>query len=414
VRVTDRGKGGARASPPARPKRIGLVKGALTQGGAERYAFEICRAIDAHRFEVEMLGFEGTGLDEQHYGRRLAAHGVTIREVLPAMPLTALHPFTWRQRLRARFRSARHRARIQALLRQYDLIALVQIESALLIDAWLPRDRLVVLHLLSHRLQYESDVYRKLRSGRRYTLICQDAGQLEEAQSMGNRIASATVVPLPVDPADFPPLRFKRREELVIATFIRISPERPLLPLFEALSELVKTTDAVLRHYGRGDSAELLPTLDSLGIRNRVTFAGHSVDMRRSLEEDGVSFAWMTAYDDSLGYASIELAAMGVPCCFYNVGRGQSPDEIRRRTGGAVNCFGSPTELAESTAAFYRDEGRYRALGSLLREFVQERHDVHKLIGQIERVYEAAATPVAEFGLRARRRRVDQLTDTRR
>jgi glycosyltransferase involved in cell wall biosynthesis len=360
--------------------------------------------MDAHRFEVEVLGFEGTGLEEQHYGRRLVAQGVTIREVLPAMPLTALHPFSWRQRLRARFRSARHRGRVQALLRQYDVIALVQVESALLIDAWLPRDRLIVLHLLSHRLQYESDVYRKLRSGRRYTLICQDEGQLEEAQSMGSRIASATVVPLPVNPADFPPLRFKRTEVLVIATFIRISPERPLLPLFEALSELVKTTDAVLRHYGRGDSTELLPTLDSLGIQNRVTFAGHSADMRKSLEEDGVSFAWMTAYDDSLGYGSIELAAMGVPCCFYNVGHGQSSEEIRRKTGGAVNCFRSPAELAESTAAFYRDEGRSGALGSLLREFVQERHDVHKLIGQVERVYEAAATPVAELGLRARRR----------
>jgi glycosyltransferase involved in cell wall biosynthesis len=387
--MTDRN---AKEPPRARAgrKRIGLVKGTLAQGGAERYTFEVCRAIDARRFEIEVLGTEGAGLADQHYGQRLAADGIAVKGDLPSMPLTALHPFSWRQRLRVRIRYARHRRRVQALLRGYDLIAIVQIENALTIDRWLPQDRPVVLHLMSHLLQYETDVYRKCRAHRRYSLICQDEGQLEEAQSLGNRIESATVVPLVLDTAEFPPLRLERREPLVIGTFIRISPERPLLPLFEALSELVKTTDAVLRHYGGGDPAGLAPTLEMLGIRDRVTFAGHSPDLRRSLVEDGISFAWMTAYDDSLGYASIELAAMGVGCCFYNVGRGLSPNEIRRKTGGAINCFRSPAELAQITASLCQDEGRYRALGALLREFVQQRHDVRKRIGEIERVYEAA------------------------
>jgi glycosyltransferase involved in cell wall biosynthesis len=209
---------------------------------------------------------------------------------------------------------------------------------------------------------------------------------------MSARVLSATVVPLPINLAEHPPLALDRPERLVIATFIRISDERPLTPLFEALAALAQSADVELRHYGRGDDSALRGIVEELGIAQRVTFARHSTDIRRSISDDGIGFVWMTAYDDSLGYASIELAAAAVPCCFYNVGRGVPPDEIARRTEGAINCFSTPQQLAAETLAIWRDETRYRALGPMLRRFVAERHDARVRVPEIEAIYEAACS----------------------
>jgi glycosyltransferase involved in cell wall biosynthesis len=380
--------------------KICLIKGTLAQGGAERYTFEICRAFDPERFEVELLCVEGTGLADQYYGARLAARGFRIREALPRIrdalprigPLSWLNRFPYLRRFLVTAQYAFYKRRVQALFRDYDVIGIVQIESLLLVDRWLPAERPLVIHLMSHLLQYRDDVYLKSRARGRYFLICQDEAQLEEAKVLGSHVLSATVVPLPLDSSDFAPLIFERTEPLAIGTFIRISPERPLIPLFEAFSELLQKTDALFRHYGRGDSTELRRQLNAMGVGDRVTFAGHSSDIRSSLIEDGVNFVWMTAFDDSLGYASLEVAAMAAPCCFYNVGRGLAPEEVRSRTAGAVNCFRSPAELADATLAIWKDEERYRNLGPRLRQFVQQRHDIQERIAQIEQVYVSART----------------------
>jgi glycosyltransferase involved in cell wall biosynthesis len=375
-------------------KRIGLIKETLAQGGAERYTFEICRAFDPERFEVELLCVEGTGLADQYYGERLVARGFRIREALPVIrPPTSLRRLPWLQRFFVKLQYARHRRRVHALFAEYDLIGIVQIESLLKVDPWLRKKQPVVVHLMSHLMQYSDNVYLKCHPHGRYFLICQDEAQLEEAKALGDRILSATVVPLPVEPSEFSPIIFQHSGALAIATFIRISPERPLVPLFEAFRELLQKTDATLRHYGRGDSSDLRAQLDAMRIADRVTFEGHTSDMRKSLIDDGVNFVWMTAFDDSLGYASLEIAAMAVPSCFYNVGRGLTPEEIRRRTDGAVNCFRSAAELAEATLAIWEDEERYRSLGPRLRMFVHQRHDIHRRIAEIEQVYAAPDPP---------------------
>ena len=115
-------------------------------------------------------------------------------------------------------------------------------------------------------------------------------------------------------------------------------------------------------------------------------FEGHREHMLDAGRHDNLSMCWLMSLGALLGYASLEMAACGMPMVFWNYGVGET-DIIRAETAGAVHAFRSVSELAAFSAEFLRDPVRLADVGGRLRQFVVSRHDIDTNIGLLEAFY---------------------------
>lgn len=370
-----------------RPYRVAIICGSLAQAGTERYVYELCRALDRTRFLADVLTIAPWGVGRQFYAQPIRELGSRIR---PILPLFYFRSFP--RPLRPPLLAAQSMYRwlvLPRLLAKYDLLVVVHLDYLSDVDFMLPRNAALVVHLTTHLRQHRHDYYSKWPHHRRGSIICMDNVQQREATAgLGNVIIDKTVVGLPVDTSQFTAIdSWPEPRRLVVGCFIRIEPDRHPLPILRAFAALATKTDAELRFYGRGDASHLRVETERLGIASRVKFPGHVGDLRRAVVEDGVTFGWGTAEDAFFGYSGIELALLGVPTYFCNLGTGKSPERILRETDGAVHSFSSEAQLAEETLAAWQDPDRLWAEALRLRRYVQEYNDSRHVVRQMEAFY---------------------------
>ncbi|MGH7934179.1 MAG: glycosyltransferase family 4 protein [Candidatus Binataceae bacterium] len=369
--------------------RIAIICGSLAQAGTERYVYELCRALDKTRFAVDLLTIAPWGVGRQYYAEPIRQCGIAIRPILPL--------FHWRRlpKLLRRYALAGQEVYrswlLPKLLAHYDLVIVVQLDYLSDVAFMLPPDTTVLLHLTTHLCQHEPNYYRNKYPGDRAVfLVCMDRCQAQQAQEgLGSVIRGQTVVPLPIDVSGFEEItEWSSSTHPIIGSFMRIEPDRDHMPLLRAFAILAKESDAELRCYGRGDASFLEAEAIRLGVGGRVKFPGHVTDIRRTVIDDHIALAWLTAHDDFMGYAGIELGLWGVPTYFYNVIGTMSVQAILRQTAGTVHSYSSEAELAQASLALLRNPGLLREEGRRLRQYVQWHNDSKHVVRQIESFYE--------------------------
>jgi glycosyltransferase involved in cell wall biosynthesis len=385
-------------SDASRRLRILFVIPSLAQAGAERYLYEYTRALDPKRYEIEVLTSEGTGPADYYY-RQLRALGIPIHTRLSGPRLAYLQALLPPLR---RFRAVKRtvanagaaigeverKVRLRALVAQFDVISFLQIEAYYALQSVLPDNDRVLIHLMSHRFQYDAPIYDRLLPDRSYRFLVFDPNQIDELRGSPGRAQETTLVPLALD--------LRGRESLYapsttgkkrVAIYSRIDPSRRLEPMMYAFQGLARRTDAELWLYGRGDATALGNLLDVLRIRDRVVLPGHQEDLEASLRRDQPHLVWMISADGAVGYGTIEVATFGVPVGFVNFG-GESEEAVRARTSGAINTFASVPELVDWTARMLADQPALTALGERLRAYVRDVCDVQKSVHVLAAQYE--------------------------
>ncbi len=393
-------------SDAPRRLRVLFVIPSLAQAGAERYLYEYTRALDPARFEIEVLTSEGTG-EADFYYRKLRALGVPIHTRLSGARLAILQAMLPdRRRLRevkrtigragAALGELERSLRLRGLLERFDIISFLQIEAYYALQSVLPDNERVLIHLMSHRFQYDAPIYDRLVSGRKYRFLVFDENQIQELRGSAGEHGETTIVPLALDLTGReslydPPGSGKKR----IAIYSRIDPSRRLEPMMYAFQGLARRTDAELWLYGRGDATALGNLLDVLRIRDRVILPGHQEDLEASLRRDQPHLVWMISIDGAVGYGTVEVGTFGVPMAFFNFG-GEPEEVVRARTNGAINTFASVPELVDWSARMLADQPALTALGQRIREYVRATYDIEKsapiLAAQYERIGPARGT----------------------
>jgi glycosyltransferase involved in cell wall biosynthesis len=380
--------------------RIGIVCGSLTQGGGGRYAYELCRAIDQSRFEVGLLTIAPWGVKHHYYADHIRRLGIRVREILPL--------FNFR-RLPARLRppalavqNAYRSSLLPVLLSRYDLISALSLDYFLDVEQMLPRSRTPVVHLLNHLHQYSYNRFLDWPVGRFAHFICMDRFQEHDMTvNLGAVVKTKTIVPLLIDPSQFQPItEWPNPRRLVIASFMRIERDRQSLPLLRAFALVAKEIDAEMRFYGHGVLSEidaLRAEAAQLGVSDRVKFPGHSSNIRRTILEDGVTFSWLTACNDELGYSGIELSLLAVPTFCFNVEPTETTEEVLLHTDGAIHNYSAEKELADATVAAWKSPDYVTEVGRSLRLFMERVHNSKRNIRQIEAFYENAIGQSSEF-----------------
>jgi len=375
--------------------RLVFVISQFFQGGAERYLFEICRALDRKRFDIDILTLHGVDRAAFYY-QQLRGIGIPIHEKLPRVP-------DLRSRIPRLARSVPYRAASQRIggalvkralggfLDAFDLVCIIQIENYFRLQHGLESDGRTIVHLMSNRFQYEYDFYDDCLADRRYRFIVCDKAQTAELADLKCLGYDVFEWPLSMDFTNYPVIPVPAPSEHPrIGIFTRLSAEKPLDTLFEAFRALRQRVPATLHVYGAGDRTPPERVVASLGLTGHVFFEGHRPDMLSTLQDDGLSMCWLMAVDTLLGFASIEIAAAGVPMLFVNFGKATT-DDVLSQTGGAMHTFQSPDALGRFAADCLTGSSALATLAAPLREYIRERHDIHRNIGRLENYYEAAA-----------------------
>ena len=368
--------------------RVLFVISHLVQGGSERFTYEVLKAIDRERFEPVLLTKRRRRVRD-YYDALIAELGVPIIRKLPifygrvrhhARPLFRLlrHPLEALHRFVASMRMGN-------LFDQFDLICPVQIENYYLLQPLLEDNEKVITFLMSNAFQYKVNPYRDCIPGRRYRFTVFDRRLIDDWRGEPCSNAEAIHFPLCMDLSGRPDLSKSARRvgRPRIGVFIRLSRERSFSGLFQAFRDVVAQTDAELWVYGRGNPAMFHDELVRLGIDKHVVFKGHAVSIADTLRKGELSLVWMTCFDETLGYASVEVASLGFPMLFWNLGR-ESSEEIAAHTGGALRSHREPQQLAQATLDDLGDPEGAALRGRLLRYWVTETYDIRRHIEALQ------------------------------
>lgn len=367
----------------------------LAQAGAERYVFEYARALDKQRFEVEVLTPKSVSPDEFYY-KKLREIGIKVHRIIPTSrdhlidlipDKRRLKPLKQRLRRLDAALASLEISRLRPFFRGYDIISLAQIEIYNLVQSALsPADR-VVIHLMSHRFQYDRDPYARCQPGVQVRCLLFDPAQKDELRGTALEGAATAMIPLALDLSGRENIYAPRAEgPKKVAIFSRIDPSRRLEPLFYAFQALARRADVRLHFYGRGDPEVFRSMLDVLHIRDKVIFAGHQEDLETAIRRDQPDLVWMMSVGVATGYGGVEIGSFGVPTTFYNYSA--VPDsEVLAATGGAIRSSSTVPDFVDLSAALLADEGERRALGARLRAYALSKHDIQSSIRHLEACY---------------------------
>jgi len=381
--------------------RVLIVISHLVQSGAERFTYELLKALDRTRFEPVLLT-KRRRWKRDYYDDLIEDLGVPIIRKLPIVPgylRRYARPF-WML-----FRGpieAMHRYvatfRMGTLLDEFDLICPVQIENYYLLQPLVRDNARVLVFLMSNAFQYKVNPYLDCRPDRKYRFTIYDPDLPADWRHAPCQSAETIYFPLSMDLRGRPDLSAFARVEppYRIGVFSRLSTERALSGLFRAFKDVLAVQEAELWVYGRGNPALFDKELDQLGIRDHVFFKGHTRSIEHTLREAGLTCVWSTSYDSTLGYASIELASFGFPAFYWNIGN-QSAETVLHRSDGALHSFREPTQLAAATLEALLDADTLRHSGRCLRRWVSATYDISRHIEGLQRQMESIASAPASL-----------------
>ena len=357
--------------------RVLFVMRHLGQGCAERFLFEVVNDLSPRGFECRILTRPGASTDD-YYGRELAALGIGFEELLGDPPdWTKHYPLLRGREALRRWAKRRHDVvlaqRLPGLMATADLICPIQIENYLSIQPFAPDDGRVVTFLMSHRVQYAADPYRDCDPRRRHRFVLIDPGQARDLAT-GPCASAETFLYRTI-------LRIAGETHAVprpsgggvprIGVFTRLHSEKPIDAFLYALKSLIATMPASLHVFGGGDEGLWRPLVGRLGLENHVTFEGHQADMAAALRKADLTLGWMLSVDRFIGYASLELAALGLPLVFWNLGR-ESTASVSEGTRGAVHAFSDIVDFVHFNKSLLTDQPRLESLGQTLRRYVRD------------------------------------------
>jgi glycosyltransferase involved in cell wall biosynthesis len=381
--------GGALAPMVERQKiRVLIVSFNLGQGGSERFLFELCKAFDRDRFDIEILTKYPTTPPE-YYEPRLRELGIPIHHKMPRflhLVRRFARPFFVFRPTRAIVETIHRlwmRFSIGGLLDRFDVIEAIQIENYYLVQPLVKNNDKIIIHLMSHAVQYDVSPYADCLPGRSYRFVLFDPAQKNDLASLKCLRAETFDFPLALATHSFPDLSTKPKTSARyrIAIFQRLHPkEHPFSGFFQALRHILDVVDAELVIYGRGDPAVFDSELLELNIRDRVTFVGHTASIERALREDQISLVWQISIGKAIGYSSIEIGAYGFPVLLWNI----TGCEADPGNSDGFRTFHDPKALADETLRLLNDPGEQRAAGAMLRQYVIRNYDIYGYMPSLE------------------------------
>lgn len=381
-------------------KKILFVVDTLAQHGAERYLYEILKAIDRTKFECSVICTYPLDDTNNYYVPLISDLGIEITD----FQFGDLHPGVDSKIKRKALNSLSYRwmnftgrkgeikkrseAELHKKLDGFDLISILKIEVLNRFPEVFASYSNSVIHLLSLDIQYLENPYLNLPD-RPYRFVTMIESQKEHVCGTAfNNITEPNFdffqFPLILDLSDRKNNYKSTAENPIIGIFSRINYDQPTIMFLFAFQLLLKRIPkAKMYFYGKAITDQFLQfytqTAQILGISHALEFKGHVPDLKTSIETDKITMGWMNIGNSTLGYSSIEISSYGLPVTFFNIDK-HDPSKIDER----LNVFNDLESFAECSYEVVSSQDRLQVESEKIHDFIQTKHNAKKNIRALE------------------------------
>jgi glycosyltransferase involved in cell wall biosynthesis len=208
--------------------------------------------------------------------------------------------------------------------------------------------------------------------------------------------AKVAVVPYGVDFDLFRPGEPWDRDNIVIGSAARLSPEKGLRYLLEAFAGAASDDSRLrLRIAGEGpEEAPLRRLAERLGIADRTEFVGWVEHQRMPAFLQSLDVFVLPSLHESFGVAAVEAAAVGLPVIASDV-QGL-PDVVVDGVTGVLLPAKDVAALARAISVLATDRAKRETMGEAGRRVVAERYDWAENARRMECIYEGLTARLAK------------------
>lgn len=389
-------------------KKILWVVYDFVQAGGQRYVYEICKALDKEKYEIDILKVSPMGYDKawdkEFYYQPMLDAGYKVffladllkkQQTIPRSFTKRLMGFIIRKSgLKINLPGTKSRIEISA----FDILKVffsdynhvnfsgVGVYKTICISNKIDLKN-AVIHILTSKFQNEKlyDGYDRNVVYNFVTGMTKDSLQIELADFKKYHY---TQFPLCFHTLPFEiPIKVKN-SIYHIAIFTRLSGMKPLDPYFYALKLLHEEGLQVkLIIYGAGDPEELgiIRQLNYLYIRHLVSFKGHTESIPNTLKEDNIDLVWFqSANAHPAGYAAFEISMSALPQVFWDfMYLGQT-----HPIGNIFPGFTELTSFVHYSKKLLLSEKLRKEIGIQQRNYVLENHSIQNHIHILEEIFD--------------------------
>lgn len=335
----------------------------LRKAGAQKYLFEIIMLLNKENFEIQILCGLATKIKDdklkQEYYQIYKDMGMELYPLIGSREAgMLLIPFSFTSQLyrlsvfgklfiklnrllNPYLYKLLYGKKVKEVIKQADKIIAVDFYTYNIVKPHLTNKEKTTkldIHLLCHAKQFPN-MYQSFEKNLSFNFFYFDSQQRDEAIQAGLGNSCFRYQPLLLSTGsigqayrELP----KGKEIIHIGVFTRLSGfDKPIDVFILAFHSLIvanKKINAQLDIIGENTLDEkyvnhLKNLIRFHDIEDKVKFHGHQSNLVLFLEQNEIHLSWQHSIGSTLGYASLELIALGIPVCafsFYNTGKIES------------------------------------------------------------------------------------------
>ncbi|TDW47143.1 glycosyltransferase involved in cell wall biosynthesis [Flavobacterium sp. 270] len=375
----------------------------FVQAGGQRYVYEICKALDKQKYQIDLLQVNAINNDKnwknEYYYEPTIDLGCRIFSLVDIYDksIKKLTPFQKninkilkRVTLKTIFKDhsiQNEQSILKDLFSEYKFINFsgISVYDTVCVNKGLYFTNGIV-HILTAKFQ-GIDIYKGFNKQLHYNFVSGFEPEILKYELNEFKTYKHTYLPLSLECKPFTAGFDPSRTRLVIGVFTRLSFMKPLDPYFYALKLLLEEgVDVELKIYGAGDPVALgfIRQLEYLYIKDRVFFCGHSDSITNTLCDEKFDLIWFQASNTQLaGYAALEIAIGGVPQVLWDFNKLDNKTE----TDTFFKSFTNLTKFVSYTKDLLSSKDKLKNLGLQQQDYVLEHHSITKNISLLDVIY---------------------------
>lgn len=362
------------------------------QGGAERYAYEIDRAINKEKFEITILclGIEKNAnpkwnrfYDQEHLGLGTKIHYI---DKFHNKKANSLETRLIKKVVRNYKVEYLKKDKILLFLEEFDLIHWM---GEYTFFKWLPLSIVEKSIINSMSAKFQNPLlYKGFDFDYQYNFFSGFTDNEFEFEYSEFKKINHWFFPLVLNvDKQQRTWHFSDAKPKKIGIFTRLDKYKPLDPFFYSFQLLLeKNPDCELHIFGSGDpEAEGINRyIRNLNISDKVFFRGHQENIVKTLLEEKIALSWFQGYNNSrpAGYAGFDVCTTGTPLICWDFF-----DKPRKFVNEIYPHYKNLTQFVAKSIELLSNEASADKLSSLQFDDVKNNRDVNKKIIELENIY---------------------------
>lgn len=362
------------------------------RAGAERFAYEINRALDKNIFEVEILCLAKKKEVSSLWGERYyeAKHRELGSKIIYIDRFFKNNNTTNKliKKIQSKFSKrpySVYKSNLFDYLTKFDVIHWMG-EYTFIHSVPENITRKSLIHSMSAKFQ-NPDIYKHFDFEYPYNFISgffEEDGEYSQFKKI-NHWFLPLVMQIPFKNNNW---NFTNNKIKKIGIFTRLSKYKPLDPFFYSFQLLLeKFPNCELHIFGNGDPVRegMIRYLETLNIKNKVFFRGHQEDIIKTALKEQIDLSWFQGFNNErpAGYAGFDICLSGTPLICWDF------IEIQTKPFNEIYPhYKNLVKFVEKSFEVLTSEEKAKNLSQLQFDDVIDNRDIDKKIAVVVSAYQ--------------------------